>query len=84
MIVGAKVTSKGQITLPKEIRKLLAVDTGSVVVFETEGDRVFLKPVKGLMEFKGALKGRKPATDFDTIRRAAKAARRARSNGRAT
>ncbi len=83
MVVAAKVTSKGQITLPREVRKLLAVDTGSVVVFETEGNRVFLKPVKSLREFKGSLKGRKPATDFDTIRRAAKAARAARWNGRA-
>jgi AbrB family looped-hinge helix DNA binding protein len=38
MIVAAKITSKGQITLPREVRKLLAVDTGSVVIFETEGD----------------------------------------------
>jgi antitoxin PrlF len=83
MIVAAKITSKGQITLPREVRKLLAVDTGSVVIFETEGDRVFLKPVKTLREFKGALKGRKPAADFDTVRKGAKAARGARCNGKA-
>ncbi len=78
MTVAAKITSKGQITLPKEVRKLLAVDKGSVVVFETEGDRVFLKPVKTFRKFKGVLKGRSPAADFDTVRRAAKAARGAR------
>ena len=83
MMVAAKVTSKGQITLPREVRKLLAVDRGSVVIFETEGDRVFLKPVKTLREFKGTLKGRKPATDFETARRAAKETRGARCNDRA-
>ena len=82
MTVAAKVTSKGQITLPKEVRKLLAVDKGSLVVFETEGDRVFLKPVKTLREFKGALKGRRPAAGFDTVRKAVKAARGARCNGK--
>jgi AbrB family looped-hinge helix DNA binding protein len=83
MTVVAKVTSKGQITLPKEVRKLLAVDMGSLVIFETEGDRVFLRPVKTLREFKGALKGRKPAADFDTVRKAAKAALGARRRGSA-
>ncbi|MGD0237807.1 MAG: AbrB/MazE/SpoVT family DNA-binding domain-containing protein [Syntrophorhabdales bacterium] len=68
MTVAAKVTSKGQITLSREVRKLLAVGKGSVVIFETKGDRVFLKPVKTLRVFKGALKGRKPAADFDAVR----------------
>lgn len=72
MVVVAKVSSKGQITLPKKVRRLLNVDTGSVVIFETEEDKVFLRSAKTLSEYRGALKGRVPPADFDKIRAAAK------------
>jgi len=36
MILTSKITSKGQITLPKEVRKLLNVREGNVIVFEKE------------------------------------------------
>lgn len=39
----AKVTSKGQITIPKQIRKRLNLKEGDKVVFITEGDKVVLE-----------------------------------------
>lgn len=43
MIVdNAKVMSKGQITLPKEIRKRLGIDTGDRVALICEGDQVIM------------------------------------------
>jgi AbrB family looped-hinge helix DNA binding protein len=39
----AKVTSKGQVTIPKEIRDIL---NSEVVEFEVENERVVLRPVK--------------------------------------
>lgn len=36
----AKVTSKGQITIPAEIRAVLGVKTGDVLVFETKAEYV--------------------------------------------
>src|SRR4030042_6003070 len=65
MIVTAKITSKGQITLPREVRKLLNVDAGAVVVFEKEDDKVVVRTAKTLREFKGFLKGKAVSADFD-------------------
>ena len=43
MIVdNAKVMSKGQITLPKEIRTKLGIDTGDRVTLICEGDQVIM------------------------------------------
>jgi len=72
MVIAAKVTSKGQITIPLQVRRLLKVNPGSVVIFETKEDKVFLKPAKTLSEFRGILKGKAAHADFDKIRAAAK------------
>jgi antitoxin PrlF len=72
MVIAAKVSSKGQITLPKQIRKLLNVDTGSVVVFETKENNVFIKQAKTLSEFRGILKGKATPADSDKVRATAK------------
>ena len=61
----ATVTSKGQITIPKEIRKLLQVEEGDRIDFVIEGARVVMrKPGRSLRSLKGLLyrKGRKPVT----------------------
>ncbi|HLE86064.1 MAG TPA: AbrB/MazE/SpoVT family DNA-binding domain-containing protein [Candidatus Brocadiaceae bacterium] len=44
--MGTKITSKGQITLPKEVRKLLNVQEGNVIVFENENDKIVIKPAR--------------------------------------
>ncbi|HYD67288.1 AbrB/MazE/SpoVT family DNA-binding domain-containing protein [Azospirillum sp.] len=40
----AKVTSKGQVTIPADIRRLLGIDGGGPVTFREEGGRVLIQP----------------------------------------
>lgn len=42
IVDNAKVMSKGQITLPKEIRMQLGIDTGDRVTLICEGDQVVM------------------------------------------
>jgi AbrB family looped-hinge helix DNA binding protein len=51
----ATVTSKGQVTIPKEIRDLLHIRTNDKVDFVLEGERVVLAPVKTLLDLRGAV-----------------------------
>ena len=39
----SKITSKGQVTLPKEVRKSLGVVAGDRLVYELEGNTVRLR-----------------------------------------
>lgn len=81
MLATAKITSKGQVTLPKRVRSALSLDTGSVVGFVQVEGRVYLRPLKTLREYRGVLRGA-PERDSDTLRQRAKAARSARVFGR--
>ena len=42
----AKITSKGQITLPKDVRQALGVKPGDKVVFERNGEEMSVRPVR--------------------------------------
>lgn len=72
MTALAKVTSKGQVTLPKEVRELLHIRTGSIVVFEKKDEVLVVKTAKTLQDFRGVLKGRQKQADFEEMRSKAK------------
>jgi AbrB family looped-hinge helix DNA binding protein len=42
----ARITSKGQITVPHEIRRALAVRPGDKLIFEQDGCEVRVRPVR--------------------------------------
>ena len=42
----AKVTSKGQVTIPKDIRRALGIEEGDSVVFEADENGVYLRPAR--------------------------------------
>lgn len=52
----AKITSKGQITVPREVRRVLGVEAGDQLLFETDADGVRIRPVRrksGFAEYRG-------------------------------
>ncbi len=42
----AKITSKGQITVPLKVRKALGVKEGDKLIFEQNGDEMVVRPDK--------------------------------------
>jgi AbrB family looped-hinge helix DNA binding protein len=42
----AKITSKGQITIPREVRRLLGVRAGDKLRFESDENGVRVRPVR--------------------------------------
>jgi AbrB family looped-hinge helix DNA binding protein len=49
--IRAKVTSKGQITLPVALRKRLGVKAGDSVVFREKGNEVVMTPQRDISAF---------------------------------
>jgi AbrB family looped-hinge helix DNA binding protein len=47
----ATITSKGQITVPREVRRALGVRTGDKLLFESDGDGVRVRPVRSRSAF---------------------------------
>jgi len=42
-MITARVTSKGQVTLPKEIREKLGIEAGAKIRFEEKDGEIFIK-----------------------------------------
>ncbi|HLF92255.1 MAG TPA: AbrB/MazE/SpoVT family DNA-binding domain-containing protein [Planctomycetota bacterium] len=74
----AKVTSKGQITIPKEIRELLGLHPGDQVVFRpTEAGIVVEASTIDLLTLKGALKPKAKGVTVDDMKEAIRRRKRA-------
>jgi bifunctional DNA-binding transcriptional regulator/antitoxin component of YhaV-PrlF toxin-antitoxin module len=41
--VTSRISSKGQTTLPKEIREVLSVDTGDLIQYEVDGNIIKIR-----------------------------------------
>ncbi len=52
---AVKVLPKGQITLPKKVRKKLGIKEGDSLVIEEEKDRIVLKKGKTIFDYIGVL-----------------------------
>ncbi|MDE2894621.1 MAG: AbrB/MazE/SpoVT family DNA-binding domain-containing protein [Chloroflexota bacterium] len=51
----ARVSSKGQITIPKAVREALCLKKGDAVLFTFDGDEATITRVPSLMEIAGSL-----------------------------
>ena len=55
MDAAAKVTSKGQVTVPKVVRDALGIKEGDKVVFRVEGNRAVLARTPDFLELAGTI-----------------------------
>ncbi len=79
-MLHSTVTSKGQTTIPKKIRRALRIKPGDRLEYAVEGDRAIISVHPGIGSLKGALASNKgKGMSFAEIRQAA--ARAARHEG---
>ncbi len=72
MDVAARVTSKGQITVPKVVRDALGIKQGDEVVFRVEGNRAVLARTPDFLALAGTVQvpaTKRSASWDDVIRR---------------
>ena len=55
MEVSAKLTSKGQLTVPRAVREALGLAEGDRVTFRVEGDHAVLARTPGLLSLAGSV-----------------------------
>ena len=55
MDVAARVTSKGQVTVPKAVRDALGIADGDEIVFRVEGHRAVLAKVPNFLDLGGTV-----------------------------
>jgi antitoxin PrlF len=70
MDVAARLTSKGQVTLPKAVREALGLHEGDRVVFRVEGSYAVLARTADLLELAGAVpvSSAQRGADWDEVR----------------
>ncbi len=70
MAMKSTITSKGQTTIPNQIRKKMGLKPGDGLIYSIEGDHILLKPVKGtLLDAYVSVKPRRRPEDFSRLRR---------------
>jgi antitoxin PrlF len=82
MDVAARLSSKGQLTIPRPVREALGLAEGDQVVFRVEGSRAVLARTADLLELAGAVDvpASRRGAAWDEVRRHVRAAR-ARAQG---
>lgn len=80
--ISARLTSKGQVTVPRAVRKALSLEEGDRLVFRVEGDHAVLARTPDLLALAGSVNvpAARRGTPWDEIlgqtRRARAASRR--------
>ena len=80
-MLHSTVTSKGQTTIPGEIRKALQIKPGDKLEYVVDGDHATIRVHPGTRSLKGALASKKgKGMAFSQIREAAAMAARSRGS----
>jgi AbrB family looped-hinge helix DNA binding protein len=67
----AVLTSKGQMTIPKEVRKALKLKPSGKVIITVEGNQAILKPLRGnILDIGGSIKisAKEKPVEFHRVR----------------
>ena len=81
MEVAARVTSKGQVTVPKAVREALGVNDGDSLIFRVEGNRAVITRTPDFLELAGQLQipVAKKNTAWDHVIKSTRASRAAKN-----
>jgi len=52
---AARITSKGQVTVPKAVRDALGIETGDEVVFRVDGNRAVMAKTADFLSLAGSI-----------------------------
>jgi AbrB family looped-hinge helix DNA binding protein len=67
------LTTKGQTTIPKEIRAFLRLEAKDKILYQVENDKVIMRPLKGdILDLRGSVKTEEKPVDFGEIRKVTK------------
>ncbi len=79
-MLSTRIGRRGQIVLPREVRRRIKVDEGDQIAFIIDGEQVIIKPItQTLLDLRGSV----PVSgeqDFDTIRKEVTAKRAKRGS----
>jgi AbrB family looped-hinge helix DNA binding protein len=80
MDTSAKITSKGQVTIPKSVRDALKLSEGDELLFRVEDSRAVIAKTPNFIELAGAVRvpSGKRGTPWDEVLRATRVQRAGR------
>ncbi len=72
-MITSKLSSKGQTTIPKEIRNALELDPGDRLAYEIREGEVVIHPLAGdIFDHKGTVEPSQRPEDFKAVRKQVK------------
>jgi antitoxin PrlF len=79
MEISARLSSKGQVTVPRAVREALSLEEGDRLVFRVEGQRAVLARTPDLLALAGSVEvpAAKRRTPWAEVRRQTRSARSA-------